>query len=129
MGIDTAVRFLLNAPAQGEAPQGGFDWFTVLLLGFAAVMIFFMFRNGKKRQKMQAELQDKFVEGAEVMTGSGIFGTIYGFSPLDDNRVILETSPGQFLTVHRQALSRVIEPEEITEDEIESSTDDENSNS
>lgn len=86
-----------------------FDPFTIIMLAVLAVLIFFMFRNSRKRQADARELQSKVQAGAKVMTNFGLFGTILSIDE-EDNQVLLETSPGTVLTVHRQTIARVVEP-------------------
>ena len=86
-----------------------FDPFTIIMLAVLAVLIFFMFRNSRKRQADARELQSKVAPGAKVMTNFGVFGTILSIDE-DENQVLLETSPGTVLTVHRQTIARVVEP-------------------
>lgn len=87
---------------------------TVALIAVFAVMIFFMFRNSRKRRRDQEQMQAKLVPGVEVMTSHGIFGTIVS---LDDekNEAVLETTPGTRLRLHRQTLTRVVEPTDAPE--------------
>ena len=86
-----------------------FDPFTLIMLAVLAVLIFFMFRNSRKRQADARNLQSKVQPGAKVMTNFGVFGTILSIDE-DENQVLLETSPGTVLTVHRQTIARVVEP-------------------
>jgi preprotein translocase subunit YajC len=86
-----------------------FDPFTIIMLAVLAVLIFFMFRNSRKRQAEAKELQSKVQAGAQVMTNFGVFGKILSIDE-EENRVALETSPGTVLTVHRQTIARVVEP-------------------
>jgi preprotein translocase subunit YajC len=86
-----------------------FDPFTIIMLAVLAVLIFFMFRNSRKRNADARELQSKVQPGAKVMTNFGVFGTILSIDE-DENQVLLETSPGTVLTVHRQTVARVVEP-------------------
>jgi preprotein translocase subunit YajC len=88
-----------------------FDPFTIIMLVVLAVLIFFMFRNSRKRQQDARELQAKVVAGAKVMTNFGVFGTILSMDE-EENQVQLETSPGTVLTVHRQTIARVIDSAE-----------------
>lgn len=87
-----------------------FDPFTLIMLAVLAVLIFFMFRNSRKRQAEARNLQEKVQPGAKVMTNFGVFGTILSIDE-EENQVLLETSPGTVLTVHRQTVARVVEPE------------------
>jgi len=88
-----------------------FDPFTIIMLAVLAVLIFFMFRNSRKRQAEARELQTKVQPGAKVMTNFGVFGTILSIDE-EENQVLLETSPGTVLTVHRQTIARVVNPVE-----------------
>ncbi|WP_052207046.1 preprotein translocase subunit YajC [Sinomonas humi] len=82
---------------------------TILLLVIFAFFIFTMFRRNKKAQAQQAEMRTKFVPGVEVMTNFGLFGRILSVDDAE-NKVVLELSPGATATVHRQAVSKVVEP-------------------
>ena len=81
---------------------------TIGMLAVLAILVFFMFRNSRKRQREAAELQQKVQVGADVMTNFGVFGTILDIDE-ENNKVLLETSPGTVLTVHRQVVTRVID--------------------
>lgn len=85
-----------------------FDPFTIIMLVVLAVLIFFMFRNSRKRQADARELQSKVVAGAKVMTNFGLYGTIVSIDE-DENKIELEVAPGTVVTVHRQTVSRVID--------------------
>ncbi|WP_350349772.1 preprotein translocase subunit YajC [Agromyces sp. G08B096] len=93
-----------------------FDPFTIIMLAVLAVLIFFMFRNSRKRQAEARELQAKVVPGAKVMTNFGLFGTILSIDE-EDNQVQLEVGPGTVLTVHRQTIARVVDAAEPAADE------------
>ncbi|MDQ2660832.1 MAG: preprotein translocase subunit YajC [Actinomycetota bacterium] len=86
-----------------------FDPFTIIMLAVLAVLIFFMFRNSRKRKADAEQLQAKVQPGAKVMTNFGVFGTILSMDE-EESQVLLETSPGTVLTVHRQTIARVVEP-------------------
>ena len=86
-----------------------FDPFTIIMLAVLAVLIFFMFRNSRKRQAEAQKLQSKVQPGARVMTNFGVYGTIVSIDE-EENQVQLEVSPGTVLTVHRQTVARVVEP-------------------
>jgi len=102
------------------AATGGFqlDPLTIGLVAVLAIMVIFMFRNSRKRKRDAEELQNKFVPGAEVMTQHGIYGTLVSIDD-EKNEAIIETTPGTKLRVHRQTISRVIDPVEAQEDVIE----------
>ena len=87
-----------------------FDFTTIALLAVAAILIFFMFRNSRKRKAQAAELQTLMVPGAEVMTTFGVYGKIIA---LDETAKIaeLEISPGNIIRVHSQTLAKVVDPD------------------
>lgn len=86
------------------------------MFGLIAVLIFFMFRNGKKRQAAMQELQNGLRPGAEVMLQSGIFGTIDSIDEAE-NRVTL-LSGGSTIVVHRNAVSQIVTPSEAPEADV-----------
>lgn len=77
-------------------------------------IIFMMFRNGRKRQRDAQALTDSLKPGAEIMTSSGIFGTVVSVDE-EENKIVLQTSPTSQLTIHRQALAKVVTPTEPAE--------------
>ncbi len=91
------------------------DVYTIVLLALLAVMIFFMFRNSKKRKAEMEAVREKMVPGVEVMTNFGLFGTLVAVDD-DTNVAEVETSPGTIVRVHRQTLSRVVEDTTTTAD-------------
>jgi len=82
---------------------------TLLLMGAVlVVLVIFMVRNSRKRRRDALEMQEKVKVGAEVMTNFGVYAKIKKIDAVD-NKVVLETSPGQTLTVHRQVIARVVD--------------------
>jgi len=75
--------------------------FFFLALTFLGVWIFI---SGRNRKKAAEKLRSEVVKGATVMLTSGIFGKI---ASVKDDRVELETAPGQKLTVAIGAVSRI----------------------
>ncbi|WP_028267162.1 preprotein translocase subunit YajC [Arthrobacter sp. MA-N2] len=86
---------------------------TILLFAMLGVFIFMMFRRNKKTQQQQAKLQSQFAPGVDVMTSFGLFGRIISMDEAE-NKVVLELSPGNLATVHRQAVTKIVEPAEET---------------
>jgi preprotein translocase subunit YajC len=85
--------------------------FNIALLAVLAVLVFFMFRNNKKRKADMEALKSKIVPGAEVMTNFGLFGTLLSVDELS-NVAEVETNPGNVIRVHRQTIAKVVEPTE-----------------
>jgi len=86
----------------------GFDFTTVLMVAVLAVLVIFMVRNGRKRQKDALELQKRVVAGAEVMTSFGVYAKVASIDE-ENNKVVLEIAPKSTMTVARQAVVRVVE--------------------
>ena len=86
-----------------------FDPLTLIMLAVLAVLVFFMFRNGRKRKSDLEALQTKMVAGADVMTNFGLYGTIVSIDEAE-NKVALEIAPGTVVHIHRQTIARVVEP-------------------
>lgn len=91
------------------------DLLTVGLFAVLAVMIFFMFRNSRKRAREAEELRSKIQPGADVMTQHGIYGKLISLDA-DKNEAILETTPGTLLKVHSQTIAKVVEDEPLVDD-------------
>ncbi|MBQ2209871.1 MAG: preprotein translocase subunit YajC [Prevotella sp.] len=64
--------FLAAQAAQG----GGGMSFIIMMVAIFAIMYFFMIRPQQKRQKEIQNFQNSLAEGAEVVTGGGIYGTV-----------------------------------------------------
>jgi preprotein translocase subunit YajC len=84
------------------------DMTTVFMLAVLAVLVLFMMRNGRKRKRDAEDLQSKVVAGAHVMTNFGVYGDIVSIDEAE-NKIVLQTSPGNTLTIHRQAVARVVD--------------------
>ncbi|MEQ1734912.1 MAG: preprotein translocase subunit YajC [Rhodoglobus sp.] len=91
------------------------DPLTIGMLAILAVLIFFMFRNSRKRKAQQEELQSKIQPGAEIMTNFGLFGTLKSVDELS-NVAEVETSPGNIVRVHRQTIAKVVTADELNPD-------------
>lgn len=59
-----------------QAGQGGGMSLIVMMVVVFAIMWFFMIRPQQKRQKEIQNFQNTLTEGAQVVTGGGIYGTV-----------------------------------------------------
>ncbi|MEN0024659.1 MAG: preprotein translocase subunit YajC [Microbacterium sp.] len=92
----------------------------ILLFGLLAVLVVFMFVNGRRRQKqMKAEQEEKAtktVPGVKVLLQGGIYGTIVAYDHEDlDSPALVEIAPGTVIEVHSQAILRIVEPKDLTD--------------
>lgn len=90
------------------------DPFSLVMLALLALLIIFMFRNGRKRQAALQQLQSGMQPGAEVMLQSGIFGTVLSIDEAD-NKVTIQ-SGSTTLVVHRNAIGNIVTPVEPVEE-------------
>ncbi len=97
--------------AAGDTQGGGFDPMTLILFAVFAVVILMMFRRQKKAKAAQQEQQAKLATGVSVMTNFGLFGTVLAIDDAE-NKVVLELSPGNTATVHRQTITKITSPDE-----------------
>ncbi|MBB4071663.1 preprotein translocase subunit YajC [Canibacter oris] len=89
------------------------DPMSLVMFGLLAVLIFFMFRNNKKRKEMQEQLQNSLRPGVEVMLTSGIFGRIISIDN-EANRAVIASGDAA-IEVHTQAIAQTVKQEETAE--------------
>jgi preprotein translocase subunit YajC len=90
--------------AQGDSSSGGgaiIQLGILLLIPFA--MYFFMIRPQRRRMREQQELQRSIQVGDEVITTSGVYGTITGED--GDSRFWLEIDDDVQIRIARAAIS------------------------
>lgn len=88
------------------------QYLFLILLAVAFVALIVL--PGRQRKKMQAQtqqMQESLKPGAEVMTTSGIHGTV---SRLGDTTVVVEIAPGVPVTFERRAIMQVVQPTTTT---------------
>jgi len=90
------------------------DPLSIAMLAILGVLIFFMFRNSRKRKAQMAELRETMVPGVEVMTNFGLFGMLITNDTVA-NSAEIEISKGVIVKVHSQTLAKVVVEEETVE--------------
>lgn len=88
----------------------------ILPLALLAVMYFFLIRPQQKRMREQQELVDSLEEGDEVLTSSGIYGSV---TLIDGDVMLLEVADGIELRMSRAAVTQLVTYEDEDEDEVE----------
>lgn len=99
------------------------DIMLFLPLILLVLMMVFMWRSNKKNQERQQQLRAQLAPGVEVMTQSGIYGTVIEIDH-DLNTAIIETTPGTNLKVHSATIVNVVSPDVVVPDDASSLTDD-----
>ena len=90
---------------------------TLLLFLALPIGLFLMMRSQRRRAAQQQDLQRGAEVGDEIMTTSGIFGTIVDEDE-DQGTVVVEIAPGTNITMIRGGIARVLtEDEDELEDE------------
>ena len=83
------------------------DAFSQLFM-FAAIgfLVLMMFLNSRKRKKQQSEMSAALKPGAWIMTTAGVFGEV---KQIEDDKVLIESTPGTSFIVIRGAVARVVD--------------------
>jgi preprotein translocase subunit YajC len=112
---------LLAQEQQGGSPL------TFLIFLLPLGLLFFMMRNQKRKVAQQQALQRSADVGDEILTTSGVFGTIVEEDEEADT-VVVEIAPGTRIKMVRAGIARRLtedEPEEY-EEYAEDEPDDDN---
>jgi len=87
--------------------SGGSSITLLFFILIPAAMYFLMIRPQQRRAREMRQMQSALAPGAEVMTGSGIYGTVTEIDPEDDT-VVLEISSEVHVRFARAAIARVL---------------------
>jgi preprotein translocase subunit YajC len=99
------------------AEGGGGGGFTLLLpLILIIGMIWFMSRTQRKQRQRQEQTVAALTPGTRVVTSSGQLGTVW---EVGDEFVTLEIAPDVYVQYVKQAIGRVLPPEEEEADETD----------
>jgi preprotein translocase subunit YajC len=79
--------------------------FIVILGAFWLLII----RPARTKQRAQRALQENLQVGSEVMLTSGLYGTV---AAIEDDRIVIETSPGVTMRWAKPAVARILTPAE-----------------
>lgn len=101
------ILLLISQQALAEGTPPGPNVFEQLV-PWAFILIamwFILFLPQKKRMKLQEEFNKALKKGDEVVTNSGIFGTVAG---LTDKFVTLEVADGVKIRILRNQISSLV---------------------
>ena len=83
-----------------QAAQGGGMSMIIMLVAMFAIMWFFIIRPQQKKQKEIQKFQNALTEGAQVVTGGVMYGTVKRID-LSSNTVEVEIAKGVVIRVDR----------------------------
>lgn len=98
--------------------QGGGSALSFLIFLVPIGLLFFMMRNQRKRMAEQQTLQQGVEVGDDVLTSSGMFGTVVDIDE-DDDTIWVEIAPGTRVHMVRGGIARRIVDEDAYVDEDE----------
>lgn len=87
------------------------DVFVLVILALPLIGIWLLIRGQQRRAQAGAALVESLRVGSDVVTTSGLYGTIVR---LDDGEVTLLVAPGVELRFDRRAIGRVVESDTPT---------------
>ena len=93
----------------------------LLFAGLMILLLWFMSSRTRKQQQRATAFRDNLAEGQEVMTGSGLFGTVVD---VEGDVVTLEMSPGVTSRWLKAAIAKLVDPP-VEDDGEEYDDDDE----
>ena len=101
--IRLMIDLLQTAPAAPGGPAGGLVQFLPMIFIFV-IFYFLLIAPMRKKQKKTQEMLSKLKKGDEVVTSSGIYGTV---DALNDERnfVILRISENTRIKIQRSAIA------------------------
>lgn len=102
--MNVMTLFLLQAP--GANPNGGGMSMILMLVAMFAIMYFFMIRPQNKKQKELMNFRNSLSIGQEVITVSGIYGTV---KSIDENTgsIMLEISKGVQIKIAKEGVNPI----------------------
>ena len=99
------------------------NWGSLIPLVLVVIAFWLLvLRPARNRQKDFMATQQALNPGSRVMLASGIFGELVS---VEDDEVKLRIAPDVVVDVARQAVAKVIEPEDASDDEASDESTDE----
>lgn len=101
--------------AQGSS--GGSSFITLLVFALPLGLLFVFMRNQQRRLRNQQALQQSADVGDEVLTTSGMFGTIVDEDE-EEGTVTVEIAPGTHVKMLRAGIARRLTEDDIDDDDL-----------
>jgi preprotein translocase subunit YajC len=96
-----ALHSMIVLASKSSKPKSNDDSAFLFILLILAVGAFLFMRPQRRRQREQQAMQRAVSVGDEVVTSSGIVGTIRA---MNDDRVLVEIAPGTTVEIVRRAI-------------------------
>ena len=77
----------------------------ILIVVMIIAFYFLIMRPQRRRQQQQAEMMNAIEAGSRVVTTTGIYATVVA---VGDKQIVLETAPGNRVTMMKQAVGQVV---------------------
>jgi preprotein translocase subunit YajC len=107
--------------AQGSS--GGSSFITLLVFALPLGLLFVFMRNQQRRLRNQQALQQSADVGDEVLTTSGMFGTIVDEDE-EQGTVTVEIAPGTHVKMLRAGIARRLTEDDIDDDDLDEEEED-----
>jgi len=114
------MQLLLPTATATSGASGSSNTILILFAVLAVGAMWLMSRRTRKQQKEAADLRNNLDPGDEVMTASGLFGTVVD---TQGDVVTLETSPGVTTRWVRAAILKKVEPVAADADQADEADD------
>lgn len=99
------LSFILLQAASSSAPSGGIGSFFAnplfMLIIIVVIMYFLMIRPQRKKQKEIEKFRNSLQVGQDVVTASGVYGTI---KEINDNIIMLEIARGVVIKIEKSSV-------------------------
>jgi preprotein translocase subunit YajC len=105
-----------------QSSSGGSGFVTLLVFALPLGLLFVFMRNQQKRVRNQQALQQAAEVGDEVLTTSGMFGTIVDEDE-EEGTVTVEIAPGTQVKMVRAGIARRITEDDFDDDDEDDDTD------
>ncbi len=100
--------FINQAYAAGAgAPQGGGIEMIIMLVMFAAIFYFMIYRPQSKRAKEHKNLMSSMTKGDEVLTSGGLVGKISKIAE-DNDYISIELNPNNEIVIKKDFITAVL---------------------
>ena len=96
---------MMNIVLAAQSAQGSSMSMLLMMVAIFAIMYFFMIRPQQKRQKEVQSFQNSLSEGAEIVTGGGLHGTVKRID-LATGIIDVEISKGVVVKVDKNYIFR-----------------------